>query len=144
MTDEVSRDQILETARAAYAANNAITIASTGGAHSPWVLGAYFAHEGDTPLVFLEVAGKTMANLRVSPRVAYVVSANDAMQDFVQASAIAEVLPASEYDRVMASLVEKMPWFKLYTECVPVRLKPTEVFVSSFAKNWFPAKRVAF
>lgn len=118
MSDEVSREQILETARA--------------------------AHEGDTPLVFLEVGGKTMANLRESPRVAYVVSANDAMQDFVQASAIAEVLPASEYDRVMASLVEKMPWFKLYTECVPVRLKPTEVFVSSFAKNWFPAKRVAF
>lgn len=118
MSDEVSREQILETARA--------------------------AHEGDTPLVFLEVGGKTMANLRESPRVAYVVSANDAMQDFVQASAIAEVLPASEYDRVMASLVEKMPWFKLYTECVPVRLKPTEVFVSSFAKSWFPAKRVAF
>lgn len=144
MSDEVSRESILEAARATYAANNAITIASTGGAHSPWALGAYFAHEGDSPLVFLELAGKTMANLRVNSRVAYVVSANDAMQDFVQASATAEILMPAEYDRIMALLVEKMPWFKLYTECVPVRLRPTEIFVSSFAKNWFPAKRVAF
>jgi hypothetical protein len=144
MSDEVSREQILETARAAYAANNAITIASTGGAHSPWALGAYFTHEGDSPLVFLELAGKTMANIRVNARVAYVVSANDAMQDFVQASAVAEVLMPTEYDRVMAALVTKMPWFKLYTECVPVRLKPTEVFVSSFARGWFPAKKAAF
>jgi general stress protein 26 len=120
--------------------NCAINIATTGGEYSPWVLGAYYASEGLSIYVMLEVAGKTMTNLKQNPNVAIHISQNDAMKDFLQAQGVAVILPESEKDRVMSMLKQKMPWYQVYTPCVPVRLDMKKWFVSSFARQWFPAR----
>ncbi|MFN3385333.1 MAG: pyridoxamine 5'-phosphate oxidase family protein [Candidatus Thermochlorobacter sp.] len=120
--------------------NNAISIATTGGEYSPWILGAYFASDDLSIYLMLEVAGKTMANLRKNPNVGILISQNDAMKDFLQAKGVAALLPESETERVMAMLKAKMPWYQLYTPCVPVRLDIKKWFVSSLARQWFPAR----
>lgn len=120
--------------------NNAISIATTGGEYSPWILGAYFTSDDLSIYLMLEVAGKTMANLKKNSNIAIQISQNDAMKDFLQAQGVAVLLPESETDKVMAMLKEKMPWYQLYTPCVPVRLDIKKWFVSSFARQWFPAR----
>ncbi len=120
--------------------NCAINIATTGGEYSPWVLGAYYASDGLSLYLMLEVAGKTMANLRKNSSVAIHISQNDAMKDFLQAQGVATILPESETDRVMSMLKQKMPWYQVYTPCLPVRLDMKKWFVSSFARQWFPAR----
>ncbi len=120
--------------------NCAISIATTGGEYSPWILGAYYASDGLSLYLMLEVAGKTMANLRKNSSVAIHISQNDAMKDFLQAQGVATILPESETDRVMSMLKQKMPWYQVYTPCVPVRLDMKKWFVSSFARQWFPAR----
>lgn len=141
---EPTRATILERARAALDKNPAIVIASTGGPESPWVLGAYFVRAGDDLLLFLETAGKTLANLRAHPDLAFLVSENDAMKDFVQGAGRAELLPAAEHARVMAALSAKLPWYALYAPCTPVRIVVKRLHVSSFEAGWFPAKVVSF
>jgi len=141
---EPTRATVLTRAHAALDQQNAIVIASTGGPASPWVLGAYFTRDGDDLLLFLETHGKTLANLRVHPDLAFLVSENDAQKDFVQGAGRAELLPASEADAVMARLVAKMPWFVLYSPCTPVRVHVQRMHVSSFAAGWFPAKVLHF
>ncbi len=123
-------------------ANNAVTIASTGGPYSPWVLGAYFAHEGLSLYLTLETHGKTMANVHANPYVALTVSQNDAMKDFLQARGKVTLLTATEDDAVRTRLVAKMPWYATYTPVTYCRIDLSEVFVSSFARSWFPAKVV--
>jgi hypothetical protein len=120
--------------------NCAINIATTGGEYSPWILGAYYASDGLSLYLMLEVGGKTMANLRKNPSVAIHISQNDAMKDFLQAQGVATILPESETDRVMSMLKQKMPWYQVYTPCLPVRLDMKKWFVSSFARQWFPAR----
>ena len=44
---------------------------------------------------------------------------------------------------VMAALTGKMPWFKLYTPCMPVRVGVRELFVTSFELGWMPARRLS-
>lgn len=137
---EPSRATIRERAHACLDHNNAIVIASTGGPESPWVLGAYFVRDGDDLLLFLETKGKTLANLVAHPELAFLVSENDAMKDFVQGAGVAELLDESEHAMVMERLVGKMPWFALYAPCTPVRIHPKRLHVSSLAAGWFPAK----
>lgn len=120
--------------------NNAINLATTGGEYSPWILGAYFASDDLTIYLMLEKSGKTLANLKVNPKGALMISQNDAMKDFLQAQFEAVILPDSDEAKVRELLVGKMPWYQTYTPCVPVRLDVQKWFVSSFARQWFPAK----
>jgi len=120
--------------------NNAISLATTGGEYSPWILGAYFASDDLTIYLLLEQSGKTLANLKQNPKGALLISQNDAMKDFLQAQFEATLLPASDEDRVRQMLVAKMPWYQTYTPCAPVRLDVSKWFVSSLARQWFPAK----
>jgi nitroimidazol reductase NimA-like FMN-containing flavoprotein (pyridoxamine 5'-phosphate oxidase superfamily) len=144
MSTEATRESILAAAQAVFTANDAVSLATSGGRVSPWVLGAYFAADGNDLVLFLEQSGKSIANVRANPNVAFLVSKNDAQQDFVQGSAVARMLPPAEEEAVFAKLAAKMPWFRNYTPVVPVRLEVTELVVSSFAKGWFPGKRVSF
>ncbi len=121
-------------------ANKAISLATTGGEYSPWILGAYFASEDLTIYLLLEKSGKTLANLKVNSKGALLISQNDAMKDFLQAEFVATLLPESEEARVRELLVAKMPWYQTYTPCAPVRLDVQKWFVSSLARQWFPAK----
>lgn len=120
--------------------HNALALASTGGEYSPWILSVYFATEGDDIYFFLETAGKTYQNIQKEKKVAIAISENDASKDFLQASGEVEILPQSESDKVRQLLLSKMPWFMTYTPVVPIRLKVRKYFVSSFSRNWFPAK----
>lgn len=133
---------VLDRARQVFTDNNAVTVATTGGRFSPWVLGAYFAHDGADLYLMVEKSGKTMENLQANPSVAFSVSQNDAMKDFVQGAGTAVILPDDQYDAVMARLKDKMPWYQLYTPCAPVRIETRELFVSSLTSGWFPAKRL--
>ena len=137
---------VLEKAQAVFHKNPALQLATAGeptGDYSPWILGAYFVHDGADLLLFLESEGKSFRNITANPRVAFTVSENDAMKDFVQGRGDARVLPASECDDVMRRITDKLPWFKLYTPVTAVRLVVRELLVSSFASQWFPAKRWA-
>jgi general stress protein 26 len=97
--------------------NNAISLATTGGEYSPWILGAYFASDDLTIYLLLEKSGKTLANLRQNPKGALMISQNDAMKDFLQAQFEATLLPDSDEDKVRKMLVAKMPWYQTYTPC---------------------------
>ncbi len=120
--------------------NNAISLATTGGEYSPWILGAYFASDDLSIYLMLEKSGKTLANLKANPKGALMISQNDAMKDFLQAQFEAVFLPDSDEAKVRQMLVAKMPWYQTYTPCAPVRLDVQKWFVSSFARQWFPAK----
>jgi len=136
-------DKMIATrAQTIFAKHNALTLSTTGGAYSPWTVGVYFAHDGLSLYTFVEESGKTIENLRANPRVSLMISDNDAQKDFLQASGKVHFLDQKEADSVRAKLEAKMPWYKTYTPVVPVRIDPTEVFVSSFASGWFPAKRI--
>ena len=124
------------------ASHNAITVASTNDQHSPWVLGAFFAHDGFALYLLLEASGRTMKNLRANPTVAFMISDNDASKDFLQGSGTAQLLSAEYETAVRERLVGKMPWFQTYTPCIPVRIDASEILVSSLASGWFPAKRI--
>lgn len=146
-------------ARAVFDDNNAVQLATLGGAWSPWILGAYFARAprdlwrpetaataglADLDLVLMiERHGKTMANLQVDGRVAFSVSKNDATLDFIQGSGRASVLFPEDEPHVMGALTAKMPWYKLYTPCLPVRIAVDELFVTSFELGWMPALRLS-
>lgn len=123
-----------------FKSNDAVTIASTGGENSPWIIGAYFASRDLKLYLFIDTLGKTMSNLVLNKNVAVSISKNDAMQDFLQASGEIVLMDDSEKPKVMEMLVEKMPWFKTYTPVTPVRIDIKKVFVSSFKDQWFPAK----
>ena len=120
--------------------NDAIMIASTGGEYSPWILGAYFASKDIDIYVLLETHGKTFANISRNPEVAISISKNDAMQDFLQAKAEAEILSEEQEPEVRKMIVDKMPWFQTYTPVSPVRLRVKKYFVTSLKNGWFPAK----
>jgi len=144
-------------ARRVFDENNAVQLATLGGAWSPWILGAYFTRApnalwrsgepsglADLDLVLMvERHGKTMANLQVDGRVAFSVSKNDATLDFIQGSGRATVLPVEETSHVMDALTVKMPWYQLYTPCLPVRVAVDELFVTSFELGWMPALRLS-
>lgn len=122
--------------------NDAITIATTGGELSPWILSAYFASEELKIYLFIDTDGKSMVNLRLNNRIAIAVSKNDAMQDFLQGYGTLEILNDSEESYVRDLLIKKMPWFKTYTPVTPVRIDIEKFFVSSFNDKWFPAKEL--
>jgi nitroimidazol reductase NimA-like FMN-containing flavoprotein (pyridoxamine 5'-phosphate oxidase superfamily) len=142
-----TRTEILEAAHAIYGKHNAVFLATAGDPHSdftPWVLGAYFASDGDDLVTLLEESGTTMRALRSNNKVALAISNGDAMQDFLQARGRAEILSASDDMRVRGLLQKKMPWFQTYTPCLPVRIRLDELRVSSFSRGWFPAQRAHF
>lgn len=151
-----SVDAVASRARVIFDGNHAVQLATLGGAWTPWILGAYFTRAPDALrasdarsgladldlVLMIERAGKTFANLALDPRVALSVSKNDATQDFIQGSGRAALLdPADEAD-VIAALQAKMPWYRLYTPCLPVRIAVHELFVTSFELGWMPALRL--
>ncbi|MBV6477854.1 MAG: hypothetical protein HGGPFJEG_00599 [Ignavibacteria bacterium] len=120
--------------------NDAMTIATTGGNYSPWILGVYFASNELTLYVLLETHGKSMANLKTNKNVAVCISKNDAMQDFLQGHGEAVILDDSKEPEVRAMILEKMPWFQTFTPVTPIRINIKDFFVSSLNNGWFPAK----
>lgn len=124
--------------------HDAVVLASSGGPYSPWLLGAYFVHEGSRLYLFLERDGKTRANLEKSHSVAVLVSDNDATKDFLQARGTVELLDEAQEPIVRKKLLEKMPWYATYTPVVPVCITLVEAFVSSLGRGWFPARRLDF
>jgi hypothetical protein len=133
---------VAAVAAAVLTTNDAVQLATTGGPYSPWILGAYFVRDGLDLLLMVEQSGKTLQNLKVDARVAFSVSKNDAMQDFVQGAGEASLLDDAEAEVVVARLTQKMPWYKLYTPCVPVRIQTRALFVTSLARGWIPAKQL--
>lgn len=160
--NNVSPAEVAERARLVIDEHNAVQLATMGGAWSPWILGAYMARARselaqelhklapDTAATALELDlvlmverhGKTLANLQADPRVALAISHNDATRDFIQASGRALLLPAHFEGPVINALTAKMPWYKLYTPCVPVGIALSELFVTSFPLGWMPAQRL--
>lgn len=156
----VSATEVAARLRAIVDEHNAVQVATLGGAWSPWILGAYMARatgelareveklagearHPELDLVFMvERHGKTFANLQADDRVALSISHNDATRDFAQAAARAVLLPEHFEAVVMAALKSKMPWYQLYTPCVPVALAVVDAFVTSFPLGWMPAKRL--
>lgn len=139
-TETPTAEAILARAQSILGENNAVQLATTGGAWSPWVAGAYFAHDGADIVLLLETSGKSLHNIQQNPSVAFSISQNDAMKDFLQGRGTAELLSAAEEPAVRAALVAKMPWYQTYTPVVPVRIRTAELFVSSLSSGWFPAK----
>lgn len=137
---EIDSQTIAARARDIFANNQSLSLATTGGPYSPWVLGVYFASEGLSLYSFVEQSGKTITNLRANPRVSFMISQNDAQKDFAQGIGQVTFLPDDQADKVQAMLVAKMPWYQTYTPVAPVRIDLDELFVSSFASGWFPAK----
>lgn len=152
---------IADRARTVIDGHNAVQLATMGGAWSPWIIGAYMARaqgelaqevarlarpthvDGLDLVLMVERHGKTFGNLEVDQRVAISISHNDATQDFIQASARALLLPEHFTAPVMKALTDKMPWYKLYTPCVPVALAIEDLFITSFPLGWMPARRIA-
>ena len=110
---EIAPVEIAKVAQQTYLANNALSLASSGGVYSPWVLGVYFASEELRLFAFLERSGKTMDNLLHNSRVAFCVSQNDAQQDFVQGIGNVVFLPDNSERSVRQLLEKKMPWLFL-------------------------------
>lgn len=143
---------VLAAALAVLDQHPSMQLATTGGPYSPWVLGVYFAVEArggseDEPLsltFFLEESGKSLQNALVDPRVAFMVTSLDAKQDFVQGKGAITALDRDAEAEVRARLLSKMPWYATYTPVAPVRLVVDELFVSSFERGWFPAKKIAW
>lgn len=133
---EEVREKILEI----FGSNDAVTLATTGGEFSPWILGAYFASRGLDMYLLLETHGKTMANLRISRNAAVAVSKNNAMEDFLQGTGTVEILDDSKEPEVRKMILEKMPWFQTFTPVTPVKISIRKFFVSSLQNQWFPAK----
>lgn len=140
MEQQATSEQIKEKILEIFKANDAISIASTGGEYSPWILGAYFATDGLTIYCFLEMAGKSYRNIFLNKNIAISISKNDAMQDFLQGKGTIEMLTTEEDDKVRNMLLAKMPWFKTYTPVAPCKIKIDKFFVTSLASGWFPAK----
>ena len=143
----VNEPEVFEAAMKILSDNNAIQIATLGGPWTPWILGAYFTATADGGIdiqVMVEKHGKTMQNLRADSRVAFTVNSGDATQDFLQGAGVAEVLDDSHADAMVAALQVKMPWYRLYTPCAPVRIRVGRAFVTSFARGWLPAKTLTF
>jgi hypothetical protein len=137
--------EVRAAAAALFAEVPSIQVATLGGPYTPWILGAYFTTAPDEPLELLlmvEKHGKSMKNLRADPRVAFTVNTGDAMHDFAQGAGRAEVLDDDAAPLFLERLVAKMPWFKLYTPCAPVRIRVEELFVTSFSRGWMPAQRL--
>ena len=134
--------EIKEKIKEIFKNNDAITIATTGGKLSPWILSAYFASEELKIYLFIDTDGKSMENLRSNNKVAIAVSKNDAMQDFLQGYGTLEILDDSDENFVRDLLIKKMPWFKTYTPVTPVRIDIEKFYVSSFESKWFPAREL--
>lgn len=141
---EVSNDAEVAAAIDAVLANHkAISLASAGGEFSPWVLGAYFAHRDGALFLGLENSGKTMRNLLANPSVAFLVTSGDAQHDFVQGQGTVTLLTCDQAAAAEALIKAKMPWYQTYTPTTFVRLDVTRFWVSSFSRQWFPAKQLA-
>jgi uncharacterized protein YhbP (UPF0306 family) len=122
--------------------HNSLTLATTGGEFSPWILSVYFASEGLDIYFFLEESGKTIKNVAINKKVATAISQNDATKDFLQAYGQITILRKEDDEFVRNMLIAKIPWFQTYTPVFPVKLKIDKYFVSSFSRNWFPAKEL--
>lgn len=137
---QTEQEAIRERIEKVFAENTAIMMATTGGEYSPWILGAYFATDGLDIYLLLEKHGKTMSNLNVNKDVAFVISQNDAMKDFLQGSGTLEILSDDEDARVRKMIVDKMPQFQTFTPVSPVKITVNKFFVTSLEMGWFPAK----
>ena len=136
-------NQIKEAILNVLNSNNVLTLATTGGEYTPWILSVYFASEGLNIYFFLEQSGKSLQNVKINDSAAIAISENDAMKDFIQAQGKIVLLSQTEENKVREMLVKKMPWFQTYTPVTPVKLDVSKFFISSFQRQWFPAKILA-
>lgn len=143
MSEVATPQSIAAKAQSIFRANNALSLATTGGPYSPWVLGVYFVSDGLTLYTLLEQSGKTMANVRANPHVSFMISENDAQKDFLQGTGELVLLPSEQEAVVRARLLAKLPWYQTFTPVVPVRINTKEIFVSSLTAGWFPAKKLS-
>lgn len=137
---EADKKEIIEKIQEVFTSNNAIMLATTGGSYSPWILGAYYTSETLSIYVLVEKGGKSFANIKGNKNVAYSISQNDAMKDFVQGQAVVTVLPDEDEPKVREMLLKKMPWYQTFVPMVPIRIDSKKIFVTSLQKGWFPAK----
>jgi len=147
MRPDAPRAEILAAVETLFSGSNAIQLATLGGPHTPWILGAYFASTVDdqvTISVMVEKHGKSMQNLVADQRVAFTVNSGDAMQDFAQGSGVATVHSGVEAPEMMALLTAKMPWYQLYTPCAPVTIAVDKLFLTSFSRGWMPAQKLSW
>lgn len=135
-----SLEEVKDKALEIFTSNDAIMLATTGGEYSPWVLGAYYASDGMFIYLLLERDGKSLANIKINNKVAFSISRNDAMQDFLQGYGTAEILQEEEEENVRAKLLAKMPWYKTFVPMIPIRIEISKLYVTSLQNGWFPAK----
>ncbi|HMQ69359.1 MAG TPA: pyridoxamine 5'-phosphate oxidase family protein [Ignavibacteria bacterium] len=140
--DNNKKIEIVTKIKEIFKSNDAISIATTGGELSPWILNAYFASDELKIYLFIDTDGKSMVNMKINNRIAIAISKNDAMQDFLQGYGTIEILKDTEESFVRDLLTKKMPWFKTYTPVTPVRIDIEKFYVSSFESKWFPAREL--
>lgn len=119
---------------------------STASSDEPWVAGGFFAESDPFTLVMvLETRGKTLANIRVNPHVALVVSSGSAFEPFLQASADVVVLTdEQEVEDVKAALRAKAPQVEpfLNAPIEAVRLHVRRWRVTDVVNGWLPGKEI--
>ena len=143
-TVEPTAGVVADLVRGTLAAHKSLFLA-TSGSDGPWVGGVYFAETGEFTLnLVLEDRGRTLAAVRENPVVSVVVSTGSPMQPFLQAQALAEVVPPEDDARVRALLVEKVPEAApfLSAPVTAVRLTVRAWRATDIPNGWLPGREL--
>ncbi len=128
------------------ASHPTITLATSGGALSPWIAAAFFAEDGLFDLeILLEDSGNTLANIRADSRVAVMIQDGDAMRPFAQAQGLAVVEDSRAREGFVAHIAAKTPASAPLVSLpnqVPVRLRISRWRVTDVIAGWLPAREV--
>lgn len=128
------------------ASHPTVTLATAGGALSPWIAAAFFAEDGLFSLeVLLEDRGNTLANIRADPRVAVMIEDGDAFRPFAQGEGRAAV-EAGAGARFAAHIAGKTPVSARMVSLpnlVPVRIQIDRWRITDVGAGWLPAREVA-
>jgi len=118
---------------------------ATSGSDGPWVGGVYFAETGPFTLnLVLENRGRTLAAVREHPVVSVVVSTGSPMQPFLQAQALAEVVPPDDEALVRSILVAKVPEAAplLDAPVTAIRLSVRKWRATDIPNGWLPGREL--
>lgn len=129
----------LEVAKYVFRTNKAFTLV-TRGSEGIWAGKAYFGEEDGYLYVALE-QGRNFRNVMENPEVFYVIE-HGVPDRFVQGRGIAECLGPIEERSEAHIIFRKALELVLYAKMIPgvmlFRIRPTELFVSDFSKEWMP------
>ncbi len=115
---------------------------ATQGDQGPWCVTMFFVEEGFDILCLVESSGRTMANLKRNPRVAFTVN-RQVPDRFIQGSGLAYVvgLPA-ENPELFDFMCQKQPQLREFVETVPglviVRIVSERLALSDLPSGIFP------